>query len=347
MGKKHGGSLSYRLKTIRADLQVGARTKNIIKEKKMMKKMFVFMAMLLLIAVPVFAGPTIQTSHDIAVANPYFYNSGLPLGNPANGGWSVEAGGIITVDSYAQGTKSAQTTSYANGTGMGIGGAAGIQTANFGLGVSGAVAGVIVDGAGYGLGKDKFSLSNNPDFASVGITYEGSVQQGNGILVSNGAGTFAGGQNLTGANFSGGSYQEDLKFGGLGGKVFDILTPALAVGIDGAGAVAGGFSTAGYVSTLNFAASGAKTVGFSAYCADNGMVSGSGIAEHQAVVSNGSSGLSYGMATFNYAGQANLGYGVAETGGFTRIQNTPNSSSVTSFSSSKATATPSGSVQPR
>lgn len=308
-----------------------------------MKKMFVFMAMLLLIAVPAFAGPTLQTSNDLVTATPYFYNTGSPIGNPIGGGFGVEASGTLTVNSLAQGTKSAQTTSYANGTAMGIGGAIGIQTPHFGVGVSGALAGVVVDGAGYGLGIDKLSFSNNPDFASVDIKYQGFVQQSNGIVIDNGNGTWASGSNSTAASFSGGSSNQSYgKFGPI-----DIFIPALAVGVDAAGAVAGGFSTAGYIALPNFAASSAKTVGFSGYCADQGEVNGTGTAQHQAVVNNGSFGLSYGSATFNYAGQANLGYGVAETGGFTRIQNTPNSSSVTSFSSSKATATPTGCVQPR
>jgi hypothetical protein len=304
-----------------------------------MKKIIGLVLGLLLVSVPCFAAAPLQTSTSIAVAAPFFIDGGSAWGNAANGGWSVGAGAELGVTAYAQGTKSAQTTAIANGTAFGIGGAIGIQTPHFGIGTSGALAGVYVLGAGYGLGIDKFSLFTNPDFASVGIKYQGGVVQSNGILVSNGNGTYAGGQNETGAIFCGSSYTEDLKFGGLGGKVFDILTPAVAVGADGAGALAGGYTIGGYIDTPNFAAAGAKTVGFSGYIADQGAVAGTGQANHQAVVNNGSFGLSGGNATFSYAGTGSLGYGSAQTGGYTAIHNTGSSSTVTSFSSGSARAT--------
>jgi hypothetical protein len=297
-----------------------------------MKKMIsLFAVIMLLVAVPAFAGP-LQSSTDTAIANPFATNSGTPLGNPNSGGWGYTSQGVIQVDSFAQGTKSAQTTSYANGTAFGNGFSAGIQTSHFGLGAAGSIAGVCLDGAGYGLGIDKLSFSNNPDYASVGINYAGEVVRGAGVGLTNGAGTFAGGSNQTGATFTGGSFNDSY------GKVFgvDILVPALAVGVDAAGALAGGLTTAGYVALPNFAASSAKTVGFSAYCADEGTVSGTGQVQHQAVVDNGSFGLSYGSAQFNYNSNNNIGYGMAETGGWTKINNGPNSSTVTSFSSSKA-----------
>jgi hypothetical protein len=151
--------------------------------------------------------------------------------------------------------------------------------------------------------------------------------------VSNGVGTWAGGKNETGAYFKGGSFTESY------GKVFGIdpLFPALAIGIDGAGALAGGYTIAGYVDTPNFASAFAKTVGFSSYCADQGTVWGTGLANHQAVVNNGGNyGLSYGLATFSYAGNGNFGFGVAQTSGWTSINTTPNSSTVKSFSQSSA-----------
>ena len=291
-----------------------------------------------------FVGVTnpVQTSTSIAIAAPLFIDGGLAYGN-ADGGWSVGAGGSIDVTAYAQGTKSANTTAFATGTGFGIGGALGVETDHFGFGVSGAISGITLLGFGDGLGIDKFSFTKNPDFASVEIKYTGEVLQSNGILVDNGAGTFAGGQNLTGATFSGGSSTSSQ------GKIFgiDILIPALAIGVDGAGAVAGGFTVAGYVSTPNFAAATAKTFGFSGYCADNGTVSGSGMVQHQAVVNNGSFGLSAGVATFDYSSMGTMGSGIAQTGGWTKIQNTPISSTVTSFSTGSSSVNTNGGAVPR
>ena len=303
---------------------------------KMKRILGLVLALMLLVTVPAFA-VTPQTSTDIAIASPVFNDSGLAWGNPSSGGWGVGSGGFIEVTSYAQGTKSAWTLSFATGTAFGKGFAFGIQTPNFGFGASGALSGIYLVGAGSGLGIDKFG--GTLDFASVGILYGGEVNQGNWIGVGNGLGTYAGGFNQTGATFGGSSYVEDLKFGGLGGAIFDIITPALAVGADGAGALAGGFTLAGYIDTPNFASSWAKTVGFSGYLADFGTVYGQGYAVHQAVVNNnGNFGLSYGMATFNYAGNGSLGYGSAQTGGWTAISNGPGSSSVTSFSSSHSSA---------
>lgn len=304
-----------------------------------MKKYLLALLLVLAMAFPAMAGdPPLQTAGATAIASPYHLdiNNGA-WGNASDGGWGVGAAGTIEVTSYAQGTKSADAMAYAQGTAFGKGFAAGIETPWFGLGASGAISGVTLIGGGTGLGIDKFSLLKNPDLAFVGIKYEGAVFQGNGIFVQNGAGTWAGGQNETGASFSGSSYVEDLKFGGLGGKVFDILTPALAIGIDGGGALAGGFSIAGYIDTPNFASAFAKTVGFSGYCADSGTVFGTGLANHQAVVNNGGNGgLSAGLATFSYAGNGNFGFGVAQTSGWTSINTAPNSSTVKSFSQSSA-----------
>jgi hypothetical protein len=302
-----------------------------------MKKMLLALMLVLAMAFPAMAGDPIQTATATAVAVPIFNDVGnLSWGNASNGGWGVGAVGQIEVKSYAQGTKSADATAYAEGTAFGKGFAAGIETPGFGFGASGAISGVTLLGGGMGLGIDKFNWTKNPDYASVGIKYSGEVGQGNGIGVSNGAGTFAGGQNQTGATFGGGSFNES------NGKVFgiDVLFPALAIGIDGAGALAGGYTVAGYVDTPNFAAAFAKTVGFSGYCADFGTVYGSGLANHQAVVNNGGSfGLSYGLATFSYNGTGNLGYGTAQTSGWTKITNGANFSSVKSFSQSSAYAT--------
>ena len=191
-----------------------------------MKNILVIIALVLFAVSPVFAGSPLQTSTSTAVAGPSFSNGGSAWGNPDDGGWGVGSAGIIGVTSYAQGTKSANTTAFATGKAFGFGGAVGIQTPHFGFGVSGALSGIYLTGAGYGLGVDKLSFFNNPDFASVGISYEGEVGQGNGILVSNGSGTFAGGRNETGAMFMGGSYTSS------NGKVLgiDFLFPALAVG---------------------------------------------------------------------------------------------------------------------
>lgn len=301
-----------------------------------MKKMFLAFMLVLAMAFPAMAGDPIQTATAVAVATPGFSDIGnLPWGNASDGGWGVGAVGQIEVKSYAQGTKSADATAYAEGTAFGKGFAAGIETPGFGLGASGAIAGVTLLGGGMGLGIDKLSWTKNPDYASVGIEYSGMVGQGNGIFVDNGSGTWAGGNNKTGATFGGGSFNESY-----GKFIIEPWVPALAIGIDGAGALAGGFTVAGYVDTPNFAAAFAKTVGFSGYCADFGTVYGTGIANHQAIVNNGGSfGLSYGVATFGYAGTGSLGYGVAETSGWTKIQNTGNSSSVKSFSQSSAYAT--------
>jgi hypothetical protein len=280
-----------------------------------------------------FVGVTnpVQTSTSIAIAAPYFVDSGLAMGNASDGGWSVGAAGSIDVTAYAQGTKSADTTAFATGTAFGIGGSLGIETDHFGFGVSGALSTITLLGLGDGLGIDKFSFTKNPDFASVEINYSGEVLQSNGILVDNGAGTFAGGYNQTGATFSGGSYNASQ------GKIFgiDILIPAVSVGADGAGAVAGGFTVAGYIDTPNFATAYAKTYGFSVYCGDNGSVSGSGFVQHQAFVGGEktSQGISSGTATFDYSSKtATFGSGIAQTSGWTKIQNTPVSSTVTSFS---------------
>jgi len=49
-------------------------------------------------------------------------------------------------------------------------------------------------------------------------------------------------------------------------------------------------------------------------------------------------GVSTGAASFGYEGTGNLGYGTAQTGGWTKIRNTPFSSTVTSFSSGSSSA---------
>jgi hypothetical protein len=309
-----------------------------------MKKVLFLVALFalsVLIAVPTFAA---NEANSTAIAAPSFNNSGLGWGNGLSG-WSVESGGLINVESYAKGTKSADTTSFATGTAWGIGGAGAIQTPHFGFGASGALSGVTLVGAGYGLGIDKLTLSGllhpfsnvyNPDFASVKICYIGGAEQSNGILVDNGYGTFVTGGNNTGVIFWGGSYNES------DGKLLGILDfgiPALAVGADGAGALAGGYTIGGYIDTPNFAAADVKTFGFSGYVADAGIVYGEGCVQHQAVVGNGGSfGVSAGQASFGYLGTGSLGYGSAQTGGWTKITNGPGSSSVTSFSSSHSSS---------
>ena len=271
-----------------------------------------------------------------AIANPVFSNgSDNPWGN-ATGGYSVYSEGNIQVDANAQGTKSAFADAYATGTAFGIGGAAGIQTDHFGIGASGALSAVMVLGGGDAIGIDKFG--GTKDIASVEINYSGFVAQSNGINVENGSGTFAGGYNATSATFNGGSSVEDLKFGGLGGKIFDLLTPAVAINVDGAGAYAGGASFGSYVDVPNFAAASALTIGFSGYVADQGYVQGSGTAYHQAVAdgSQGGYGVSIGQASFCYEGTGNFGAGYAQTGGYSIVQNGAHSSTVTSVSHAQA-----------
>jgi len=308
---------------------------------KKMYKLFLALFLVLVMAMPAIA---LNTTTDIAIAAPWGSFSGLPLGNPADGGWGFGFGGNgIEVTSYAQGNKSADSLSFATGVGFGKGGAFGIQTPNFGFGVSGAFSTLTFIGGGSGLGVDRFTfsqnLANNPDYASVKIIYDGQVGQGNGILVTNGSGTYAGGRNETHAHFYGGSFNESFgKIGPLENLII-LPIPALAIGVDGANGWAAGFTIAGYVDTPNFASSNALTFGASGYCADAGEVWGSGHATHQAIVNNGGNfGQSYGQATFEYAGSGSLGYGIAKTGGWTAINAGPGFSSVTSFSSSHASS---------
>lgn len=307
-----------------------------------MKKLLIAMFLVLVMAVPVLADPPpINTATSQVIAAPFEMNGGVAWGN-AIGGWWTQSGGAIEVTSYAQGTKSADTMAYAQGTAFGKGFALGIETPWFGFGVSGALSAVTLEGGGLGLGIDKFSFGRppfTPDYASVGVCYIGGAEQGNGILVDNGAGTFAGGKNTTGTIFWGGSFNESH------GKFFGIdnlgpLVPAFAVGFDGGGGLAGGFSIAGYIDTPNFAMAGAKTVGFSGYCADDGIVWGKGGAIQQAVINpQGNFGLSAGQATFGYAGNGSLGYGIAETSGWTKYTSGCGSSTIKSFSSSSSSST--------
>ena len=283
-----------------------------------------------------FLGNNKQTVLVEAIAAPYYSAGGDAWGcGKVDGGWSVGAGGLIDVTAYAQGTKSADATAFATGTAFGFGFSAGIATPHFGIGASAATSNVILVGAGYGLGIDKFSWTNNPDFTFVGIQYQGMVSQGNGISINNSDGTWASAGNTTTAMFKGCSFtSSDGKLFG-----FDPIVPALSVGADGAGASANGYSIVSYVDFANFAAASAKTAGFSTYCADQGFVYGTGGAAHQAVVNNnGNFGMSAGQATFSYAGNGSYGAGVAETCGWTKITSGPISSSVTSFSTGHASA---------
>lgn len=277
------------------------------------------------------SGPgCVETVDVTAIAAPAFFNgSNNPWGN-ATGGWSTGAAGFIQVDSFAQGNKSAQATAFANGDAFGIGGAAGIQTPSFGIGASGAFSAVAVEGIGYGLGKDKFSFTKNPDIAFGTIAYSGQVEQSNGIVVDNGTGTFAGGQNLTGATFSGGSSFNSCEF-----KAIDWLLPSLAVGADAGGAYAGGYTIAGYIDTPNFASSTAKTVGFSGYAADQGTVYGNGMAQTGAATQFGAAGAT---ATFCFSGNGNFGSGSAQTQSWVAQSIGQNSTSVTAYSSGRAQA---------
>jgi hypothetical protein len=279
----------------------------------------------------------INKAYAGAIANPGLIDfSNNPWGN-ATGGFSVIVEGNIQVDANGQGTKSALADAYATGTAFGVGGAAGIQCEHFGVGASGAFSAVILAGGGDALGIDKFG--GTKDLASVEINYSGFVEQSNGINVDNGAGTFAGGYNTTSATFNGGSYAEDLKFGGWSGKLFDVLTPAVAFNVDGAGAYAGGASFGSYVDVPNFAAATSLTVGFSGYVADQGYVQGNGTAYHQAVA-NSSTGVGYGVsagtASFCYEGTGTFGAGYAKTGGYSVVQNGPNSQTVSASSHSSA-----------
>jgi len=309
-----------------------------------MKKIITLVAALCFVSSLAFATPPLplNTVTETAIAAPSFIDgSNNPLGN-ASGGWSVGAGGIIDVTSYAQGTKSAEAGAIATGTAAGIGGAAGIQTPGFGIGASGAVSTITMGGAGYGIGTDNRvgpwynpsqTPSNNPDAASVKIGYIGIVGQSNGIAVDNGLGTYAGGGNTTGAVFAGGS--SDSSNGKIG--PFEAYIPAVAVNADCAGAFAGGYTVAGYVATPGAAIAGAKTVGFSGHTGDTGIASGAGIAGAQAYASgqDGSFGVANGVATFGYAGP-NSGSGYAQTGNATFVTNGNHSSSVTSISHGSA-----------
>lgn len=279
-------------------------------------------------------GILLQKASAVAVAAPLVIKGNEAYGNASDGGWSVGAGGFIEVQSYAQGTKLADAMALANGEACGFGWAFGIETRHFGFGTSGAFTTIDLSGIGTGLGIDNFSFYNNPDYAFVNINYEGEVHQRNGILVDNGRGTYAGGYSETGAIFGGGSFNESY------GRIWflDAGIPALAIQGDHAGAFAGGYTLVNYIDTCNLASANAKTVGFSGYNADYGMVTGSGDVQFQAVVDRGSFGLAAGIAEFNYGGYGSFGMGMAQTGGFTSIQNTPGSSSVTSYSHSSATA---------
>jgi hypothetical protein len=305
-----------------------------------MKKLLLAMLLVLAMAFPAMA---LNTADVEAIAAPFYLNGGGVWGN-ATGGWGTMSGGMIDVDAYAQGTKSAEATALATGTAFGKGFALGIETPWFGFGSSGAISGVTLFGAGAALGIDKLSLLNNPDYASVNINYIGGAEQCNGIFVDNGSGTYAGAKNSTGTLFWGGSSNESDGSITIGRGRFqldiDMAIPALAVGFDGGSGFAGGFSTAGYIDTPNFAAACAKTVGFSGNNADHGIVFGQGGAVQQAVINpNGSFGLTYGEATFGYAGQGSLGYGVAETSGWTKASYGCSSTTITSFSHSSSSST--------
>jgi hypothetical protein len=274
-----------------------------------MKKLLLAMLLVLAMAFPAMA---LNTADVEAIAAPFYLNGGGVWGN-ATGGWGTMSGGMIDVDAYAQGTKSAEATALATGTAFGKGFALGIETPWFGFGSSGAISGVTLFGAGAALGIDKLSLFNNPDYASVNINYIGGAEQCNGIFVDNGSGTYAGAKNSTGTLFWGGSSNESDGSITIGRGRFqldiDMAIPALAVG-------------------------------FSGNNADHGIVFGQGGAVQQAVINpNGSFGLTYGEATFGYAGQGSLGYGVAETSGWTKASYGCSSTTITSFSHSSSSST--------
>ncbi len=312
-----------------------------------MKKIITLVAALCLVSSMAFATPPLplNTVTETAVAAPSFMD-GAPAWGNASGGWGVNATGAFGVTSYAQGTKSAEATAIATGTAAGIGGAAGIQTPGFGIGASGAVSTITMGGAGYGIGTDNRvgpwynpsqTAQNNPDYASVGIKYEGLAGQKNSIEVVNGYGTGAGGGNMTGAAFAGGS--SNSSNGKIGpfedAGLFRI--PAIAANADCVGAFAGGYTVAGYVATPGAAVAGAKTVGFSGHTGDTGLAAGIGGVGAQAFAAgqDGSYGVANGLATFGYAGP-NSGSGYAQTGNATFVTNGNHSSSVTSISSGSA-----------
>lgn len=311
-----------------------------------MKKLFSVLAIGLMLAFGVNAAMACSGSQcfeeagQTAIATPYFTDDGGAWGNPSNGGWGVLATGQVKVDSYAKGTKSADAIAGATGTGIGFGTAGGVSTPSFGLGASAAHGSVYVAGAGVGVGTDK-KFRDTKDYASVGIQYTGYVGQGNGIGVNNTVGggiggTGAGGDNHSYVQFSGGSTVED--HGNI--WIFDIgVTPAIAINADGGMGYADGYTKAGYISTPNFSAAGAKTFSESGHTGDSGRVWGDGNVSAGTYAVNGNAwGQTSGSAAYCYDGNASYGSGVATTYGVTSIVNTPFSNTVTSFGASSASA---------
>lgn len=285
-------------------------------------------------------GKCINTASAISIAAPIFIDgTNNPLGD-ATGGWHVLAAGNMLVNSYAQGTQFADAYALAFGKAFGFGFAAGIDTPHFGIGASGALAGVVLEGGGTAVGIDKFSFYKNPDFASVNIAYNGSAAQWNGILVDNGTGTFAGGFNTTGVSFYGLDFASDngvgyVDLGRWGGFYTDSGFPAFSANCDGAFGVVGGYTYGSYIDLPGFAAAQSYTAGFSYGNADHVKVEGNGTAMHQAVANfgdTGSYGVSQGEASFCYKGDASFGAGFAKTSGYSTVTNGPHSSTVTATS---------------
>jgi len=280
-------------------------------------------------------GCTKNTAISAVIAAPFkLENVSNPLGN-ASGGYSVLAQGNMSVIAIGEGSKFADAAAYAKGTAFGDGFAAGVEGDHFGIGASGAIAGVSLFGGGYGLGIDKYSRTCTPDFASVGINYYGSVHQINSIDVSNGAGTYAGGFNTTSASFYGSDYKfDDGKW--LGSDKLGLI--AGVIDAAGGSAYVGGFSFGTYIDLPGFSAAKSFTAGFSYYNAREGYVSGEGTAYHQAVAegNNGGYGLSNGVASFQYEGTGNFGAGYTKTEGYSTAVNGPNSQTVTAYSHSQA-----------
>jgi hypothetical protein len=276
-----------------------------------------------------------QTASQTAIAAPYFTDGGGP-GTGMGGGWGVTSEGWVGVDSYAQGTKSAEAGAFATGTAAGDGWYLRVgHNSPAGFASTGAAGSITLLGAGAGIGTDK-KFFDTKDYASVGIQYDGFVGQGNGFYVGDGTGTGTGGFNRTRTEFGGGSSVQDH------GKwwIFDIgVTPAVAINVDGGAGYAAGTTIGGHIATPTSAIAGTKTVGFSGHNGDYGRVWGEGQAYHDAIASNGGSyGYSGGMADFCYDSHARYGMGSAQSHGWTNINQTSNSTTVTSYGSSSSFA---------
>lgn len=277
-----------------------------------------------------------NTATATAIAGPVFVNNiAVETGTYSN----QLAQGEMKVTAYAQGEKFAEAGAFAKGKAFGGGFATEIETPTYGIGASGGYAGVMLEGAGYGFGMDKFSYGSfgcgqsskcYPDYASVKVDYSGSAHQVNGVLVENGNGTFAGGFNSTNVSFYGSSFSSDE--GKLLGK--DSWNPIAGTIGEGSGfGITGGVSFGTYSAGEGWANASSFTTGGSYYRADGGYVSGEGTAFHGAFAQGTSGwGQSLGTATFCYEGSGNLGLGYAKTNGSVNVFNGAGYTTVTSSS---------------